>query len=314
MEETFETNALHYQIPKCYKDENEYLAIRVQSAISEKFPHGMNAIGTERVKEELAVIKKRGWSKYFLYVGDLLNLSREVYEEFLSGPGRGRTSCSLVCYLLDITSVDPLKFGLPFSKFAGNADSQRTPPIALDVDCSKYDIIAGVIRPEKKSDIVKVDALTDISRKLNEIGIPRLQKKLYLDRIPLNDEYTLNLFRRGATENIFQFQSKQIRDCLVELFPDNFIDLVALNAMYRPGTLELIPEYTRRKREHTIPDYPKDGMAEILDETYGLTIYQEQAEQQLDFKSAMAYFPKSHIVGQTMIAYWQAYLFIHPFK
>ena len=152
----------------------------------------MSAIGTERVKEELAVIKERGWSKYFLFVADLLNLSREVYEEFLSGPGRGRTSCSLVCYLLDITSVDPLKFGLPFSKFAGNADSQRTPPIALDVDCSKYDIIAGVIKPEKKSDIVKVDTLTDISRKLNEIGIPRLQKKQYLDRIPLNDEYTFN--------------------------------------------------------------------------------------------------------------------------
>lgn len=314
MEETFETNALHYHIPKCYKDENEYLTVRVQSAISEKFPHGMSAIGTERVKEELAVIKERGWSKYFLFVADLLNLSREVYEEFLSGPGRGRTSCSLVCYLLDITSVDPLKFGLPFSKFAGNADSQRTPPIALDVDCSKYDIIAGVIKPEKKSDIVKVDTLTDISRKLNEIGIPRLQKKQYLDRIPLNDEYTFNLFRRGATENIFQFQSKQMRDYLVQLFPDNFMDLVALNAMYRPGILELIPEYIRRKYERIIPDYPKEGMAEVLDDTYGLTIYHEQAIQLYDAKTATGYFPKSHVIGQTMIAYWQAYLMVHPIK
>ena len=195
--------------------------------------------------------------------------------------------------------------------FSNFADNHRMPPISLDIDSKKHDLIIGVIKPENKSDIVKVETLTGISERLNEIGIPRLRKKRYLDSIPLNDEYTLNLFRQGKTEDIFQFQSNQMREYLVQLRPDNFMELVVLNTLYRPCTIELIPEYIRRKHEHIGAHYSQEGESYILDETYGLTIYQEQAIQLLDAKSAMAYIPKSHVIGQTMIAYWQAYQKIH---
>jgi len=102
---------------------------------------------------------------------------------------------------------------------------------------------------------------------------------LDLDRIPLDDQTVLDLFRRGDTSGIFQFESSGMRQLLREMQPDRLEDLIAANALFRPGPMDLIPEYNARK--HGQRDVP--SVHPIVDaftaETYGIMVYQEQVMQ-----------------------------------
>ncbi|MGA7305430.1 MAG: DNA polymerase III subunit alpha, partial [Rhodothermales bacterium] len=100
-----------------------------------------------------------------------------------------------------------------------------------------------------------------------------------LDELPENDERTLELFRRGETVGIFQFESDGMREWLRKLRPTAFDDLVAMNALYRPGPMDLIPNYVDRKNGRESVDYPHPMLRDILEPTYGLPIYQEQVMQ-----------------------------------
>ena len=96
------------------------------------------------------------------------------------------------------------------------------------------------------------------------------------DEIPLDDKKTYDLFQRGETNGIFQFESPGMQKNLKALKPDKFDDLIAMNALYRPGPMEYIPDFIARKhgREEIVYDLPE--MSEILADTYGITVYQEQ--------------------------------------
>lgn len=96
------------------------------------------------------------------------------------------------------------------------------------------------------------------------------------DEIPLDDQKTLELYQRGETNGTFQFESAGMQKHLKALKPDKFADLIAMNALYRPGPLEYIPNFIARKhgREEIAYDLPE--MEEYLAETYGITVYQEQ--------------------------------------
>lgn len=100
--------------------------------------------------------------------------------------------------------------------------------------------------------------------------------KIDLDNIPLDDQKTLELYQKGETNGTFQFESPGMQKHLRELKPDKFEDLIAMNALYRPGPLEYIPNFIARKfgREKVTYDTPE--MEEYLKETYGITVYQEQ--------------------------------------
>lgn len=104
----------------------------------------------------------------------------------------------------------------------------------------------------------------------------RFKIELELDDLPLNDIKTLELFQRGETNGTFQFESAGMQANLIRLKPDKFEDLIAMNALYRPGPIAYIPDYIERKhgRQAVIYDLPE--MQEILEETYGITVYQEQ--------------------------------------
>jgi DNA polymerase III subunit alpha len=97
-----------------------------------------------------------------------------------------------------------------------------------------------------------------------------------IDAIPLDDQKTFELFQRGETNGIFQFESAGMQKYMKDLKPDSFTDLIAMNALYRPGPLAYIPNYVNRKHGREKITYDLEGMDEFLQETYGITVYQEQ--------------------------------------
>lgn len=108
-----------------------------------------------------------------------------------------------------------------------------------------------------------------------------------LQQIKLNDVPTLRLFQQGKTEGVFQFESSGIRHVLINLHPTNFEDIVAVNALYRPGPMENITHFIARKRGQEPVNLPDQSLAKILGPTYGILVYQEQVMQ---LASAMAGF------------------------
>ena len=96
------------------------------------------------------------------------------------------------------------------------------------------------------------------------------------DEIPLDDEKTYKLFHKGETNGVFQFESPGMQKNLRALKPDKFDDLIAMNALYRPGPMEYIPNFIARKHGDEEIEYDLPEMAEYLSDTYGITVYQEQ--------------------------------------
>jgi len=96
------------------------------------------------------------------------------------------------------------------------------------------------------------------------------------DEFPLDDEKTYELFKKGETIGIFQYESPGMQKHLKDLKPDKFLDLIAMNALYRPGPLQYIPNFIKRKHGVEKISYDLPEMEEYLKETYGITVYQEQ--------------------------------------
>jgi DNA polymerase-3 subunit alpha len=99
---------------------------------------------------------------------------------------------------------------------------------------------------------------------------------IIIDDVPLDDLKTYQLFQRGETTGTFQFESVGMQKYLRQLKPDKFEDLIAMNALYRPGPMEYIPAFVNRKHGREPIKYDLPEMEEFLAETYGITVYQEQ--------------------------------------
>jgi DNA polymerase-3 subunit alpha len=130
---------------------------------------------------------------------------------------------------------------------------------------------AGVI----KMDFLGLKTLTIIK------GALRLIKQNHglefdIDLLPLDDQLTFELYQRGDTNGTFQFESDGMQMYLRDLKPDKFEDLIAMNALYRPGPIEYIPSFINRKHGREPVTYDLPDMEEYLAETYGITVYQEQ--------------------------------------
>jgi len=102
---------------------------------------------------------------------------------------------------------------------------------------------------------------------------------IVLDKIPLDDKKTFELFQHADTIGIFQFESPGMRKYLKELRPSHIEDLIAMNALYRPGPMNYIPDYIKRKHGQQKVNYPHPLIEEILKPTYGIMVYQEQIMQ-----------------------------------
>lgn len=126
-----------------------------------------------------------------------------------------------------------------------------------------------------KMDFLGLTTLTIIKTTLKNI---KKSKGIDIDieSIPLDDEKTYQLYQRGETNGTFQFESAGMQKYLRQLKPDKFEDLIAMNALYRPGPMEYIPEFIARKRGQQAIAFDLPEMEEYLAETYGITVYQEQ--------------------------------------
>src|SRR5690554_1734203 len=126
-----------------------------------------------------------------------------------------------------------------------------------------------------KMDFLGLKTLTLIK---DTVGIVKHKHNIELDpdSFPLDDEKTYELFQRGETVGIFQYESPGMQKHMKDLKPTVFADLIAMNALYRPGPMEYIPSFIRRKHGQEEIEYDLPAMEEYLEETYGITVYQEQ--------------------------------------
>ena len=129
-----------------------------------------------------------------------------------------------------------------------------------------------------KFDFLGLTTLTILDWTLRFVRLLDPGSKLKLEEIPLDDPVTYRVFAQADTTGVFQFESRGMRDLLARAKPDRFEDIVALVALYRPGPMELIPEFVRRKQGGRV-DYPDPRVEPILKPTYGIMVYQEQVMQ-----------------------------------
>ncbi len=126
-----------------------------------------------------------------------------------------------------------------------------------------------------KMDFLGLTTLTIITTALKNIK-KRQGIDIDIDKVPLNDPKTYLLYQRGETTGTFQFESDGMQSYLRALKPDKFEDLIAMNALYRPGPMEYIPNFIARKHGKEAIRYDLPQMEEYLKDTYGITVYQEQ--------------------------------------
>ncbi len=355
----------------------------------------------DRLNYELSIIDKMGFNGYYLIVQDFIKWAKT--NGIPVGPGRGSGAGSLVAYVLSITDLDPLPYGLLFERFL-NPERISMPdfdidfcmerrPDVIDYVTQKYsaesvcqiitygklqtraaikdvgrvlgmtfaevDIVtklipdklgislkeaieqeprlsemmelnpqiatlmdlaqrvegmvrhagihaAGVIiadgqvtnhaplfkgaddetvvqydmKHAEKIGLIKFDflglkTLTHIQRAVNLIA-KNQGKKVVPHQIPLDDKACFELLGRGDTAGVFQFEGDGITDATRKIKPSSFADVTAITSLYRPGPMANIPEYTARKHGEKPVEYLLEETKEILQETYGILVYQEQ--------------------------------------
>ena len=195
-----------------------------------------------------------------IYNGD--DLSSRVLKEavILEGSVRntGIHAAGIIIAPMDLTDIIPV------------ATSKETELLITQFDGRVIED-SGVI----KMDFLGLKTLTIIRDAL--ILIERNHGvKINIDEIPLDDKKTLELYQRGETNGTFQFESAGMQKYLKDLRPDKFEDLIAMNALFRPGPLEYIPDFIARKNGKQAVSYDLPAMELYLKETYGITVYQEQ--------------------------------------
>ena len=143
------------------------------------------------------------------------------------------------------------------------------------IRCTQYDgrtiEETGLI----KFDLLSLKTLSQLKKICERIKV-NTGKDFDIEKIPLDDQKTFELFQRGDTEDIFQYETQGMRQYLRELHPTTFEDLVLLNVMYRPGTIEDLPLLIKRKRGRSKIRYAIPNMEKYLHDTYGILVYQEQ--------------------------------------
>lgn len=171
----------------------------------------------------------------------------------------GTHACGIIITPDDITNLIPV---------AISKDSENMYVTQYDNNVVES---AGLL----KMDFLGLKTLTLIK---DTIKIVKAIHKIELDpdAFPLDDEKTYQLFQRGDTIGIFQYESAGMQKHLKALKPTEFADLIAMNALYRPGPMEYIPQFIRRKQGDEPITYDLPEMEEYLRETYGITVYQEQ--------------------------------------
>ena len=186
------------------------------------------------------------------------------YAEMLEGTVRqtGVHACGLIIGADDLINLVPLSTAMDKETKEDKVITQFEGTVIEDVGLVKMDFL-GL----KTLSIIK-DTLVNI-KKSKGIDID-------IDNIPIDDKKTYKLFSKGDTVGVFQFESAGMQKYLKELKPTKFEDLIAMNALYRPGPMDYIPQFIRRKHGQEPIEYAFPVMEKRLNDTYGITVYQEQ--------------------------------------
>ncbi len=156
--------------------------------------------------------------------------------------------------------------------------SRNDPTECEELLSSQYDMRCVEKVGMLKMDFLGLRTLTIVQDALRNIE-QRTGRRLDMNSIPLDDSATFALYQRGDTIGTFQFESEGMRTWLRSLKPTTIDDLIALNALYRPGPMDFIPNYVRRKHGQEQVTYPHPLLEPILRPTYGIFVYQEQIMQ-----------------------------------
>lgn len=187
------------------------------------------------------------------------------YAKMLEGTvrGTGIHACGF------IISRDPISNWVPIS----TADDPDFPELKCAV--TQYDghVIesTGLI----KMDFLGLKTLSELKEACKVVK-QTVGVDIDIENIPIDDELTYKLYQEGRTTGTFQFESPGMQNNLKRLHPTVFEDLIAMNALYRPGPMDYIPEFIRRKHDPSLVTYDIPCMEKYLKDTYGITVYQEQ--------------------------------------
>lgn len=399
--ELYQTRLPRFETPNNVPAQ-EYLEKLVWQKLPKRYSQITSAV-KERLENELAVIKKTNFADYFLIVQDFVNWAKN--RGIVVGPGRGSAAGSIVSYILNITDIDPLKYGLLFERFL-NPDRIQVPDIDIDFTDTRRDEVVAYVRQKYGEDRVAqiitfgtmmaraavrdttralglpyglgdqiaklipfntplqkaVEEIEDLRRlcdqnsdakkiieiaaklegtvrhasvhacgvvispqsliefvplqqapgetniitqfemhsiedigllKIDFLGLKNLtiiEKTIRLvketqninidiENIPLDQPEVYKILQQGETTGVFQLESAGMRRYLKELKPNNFEDIIAMIALYRPGPMELISSYIKRKFGKEKITYLHPRLKPILESTYGIGIYQEQMMQ-----------------------------------
>ncbi|MBQ6422032.1 MAG: DNA polymerase III subunit alpha [Prevotella sp.] len=187
------------------------------------------------------------------------------YAKMLEGTirGTGIHACGF------IICRDPISQWVPVST-ADDPDFK-----GRKVNCTQYD---GHVIEETgliKMDFLGLKTLSELKEAVENIRL-RTGKVIDLDTIPIDDPKTYELYQKGQTIGTFQFESSGMQNYLRQLHPTVFEDLIAMNALYRPGPMDYIPDFIKRKNDPSLVKYDIPCMEKYLKDTYGITVYQEQ--------------------------------------
>ena len=290
-------------------DETSLFLKKVEEGLEKRYDGNPPLDVLKQADYECGVICQMQFCGYFLVVADYIQWAKD--HGIMVGPGRGSAAGAMVAYSMGITELDPLKHGLIFERFL-NPERVSLPDIDVDFDpegrarvieyCGeKYGtdkvaqcVIYGTITTTfeyhtcetlglVKMDFLGLSNLTIIHDTLKNIeanGKPAID----YTKIPLDDAETYKLMSRGDTLGVFQLDSDGMRSLLKTLKPDNFNDISALIALYRPGPMSMDSHTNYAKRKNGLqkitPIHPEleEPLKQVLDETYGLIIYQEQVQ------------------------------------
>jgi DNA polymerase-3 subunit alpha len=202
-------------------------------------------------------------------------------------------------YQSDLQVRELLDLAMRVEGLARNVGTHAAAVVIADRPLTEYVPLQHI---QGKEEIITQWAMADVERagllKMDFLGLRNLTilskvvglieqttgKKVDPYRFPLDDQPTFDLFCRGETKGIFQFESGGIRELLQRMKPDHFRDIVATNALYRPGPLEggMIDDYIQVKHGRKKAEYKHPVMKEILEETHGVMVYQEQVMRLLN--------------------------------
>ncbi|MEO0085169.1 MAG: DNA polymerase III subunit alpha, partial [candidate division WOR-3 bacterium] len=391
-----------FRPPAGFDDEFAYLRHLAQEGLERRYGRSAPA-AKERLDHELDVIRRMGFAGYFLVVKEIVDFARQ--SGIPVGPGRGSAAGSLVLYCLDITQIDPLRYGLLFERFLTTervtlpdvdidfSDARRPEVIrhirerygydsvaqivafgtmqaraavrdvgrVMDIPIAEVDQIAKLIpfgmelgralkdvaelrllvesRPEYRELWSIARKLEGLSRhasvhasavviaprpllefvplykppekdaevctqfdmySLDDVGLLKMdilglrtltvveeatrlvrttQPDFDVNQVPLDDGPTFELLRRADTVGVFQLESAGMRDLCRRLQPERLEHIIALIALYRPGPMDLIPQFLARKAGTEPVECGHRLLEPICNETYGIMIYQEQVMQ-----------------------------------